>query len=660
MKYNKSLVLFMIFTVITCISIVGSASAADTGNNTTINDTNTTNTAIDTNTTGQSKYKGPQTNTTKWSNTDIPDAGGSVVVTKNGTVYDLSYSGHLYAISPKGTTLWNLNLNKALWGIDYDYYSTLGSPAVGKDGTIYVSISKFLVAVNPNGTVKWNYTTGANSGTTYSSPVIGPDGTIYFINGENLYAIDPTLPDPNNEDAKWHKYLNVPKGGLALSPDGKVIYVGSHGTQLLYAINTTDGSEIWARSIGDTQCTPVVGPDGTIYMVGDKFYAFNPDGSGKWNCTLSGSSSMGIVIASDGTIYVGTSSGLYALDPTNSANHIKWSQPIGSITYATGLTVGSDGTIYAITDDGMLYALNFKGDTIWKSNLGGEGGVTPVIYPDGTLYAGSYETGIFTFQDLIANLTTTLGANPLNCTFTDTSSNIPTQWSWKFGDGNTSTDQNPTHKYANPGTYTVTLTVTTANGDTNTTTQTITVNKDITAPTATTKPNGTYNNPNITLTSSDDFDQNPTLYYSLDNGVTWHTAAKTTTLNLADGTYTVQYYAEDATGNKGATQTATYTIDTKAPTASANIVSGTYNTNKVVTIIMNENGNIYYTLNGATPTTSSTRYTGPITISSTKTLKYIAVDASGNSSPVYTATYNIDKIAPKISATTPKNQAGSV
>jgi PKD repeat protein len=39
-----------------------------------------------------------------------------------------------------------------------------------------------------------------------------------------------------------------------------------------------------------------------------------------------------------------------------------------------------------------------------------------------------------------------------------------TQWLWNFGDGNTSTQQNPTHNYAAPGNYTVTLTTTSAVG----------------------------------------------------------------------------------------------------------------------------------------------------------------------------------------------------
>lgn len=43
--------------------------------------------------------------------------------------------------------------------------------------------------------------------------------------------------------------------------------------------------------------------------------------------------------------------------------------------------------------------------------------------------------------------------------FTDESSNLPTSWSWDFGDGSTSTLQNPTHHYLTNGTYTACLTV---------------------------------------------------------------------------------------------------------------------------------------------------------------------------------------------------------
>ncbi|MCI4668479.1 MAG: PKD domain-containing protein [Bacteroidia bacterium] len=58
------------------------------------------------------------------------------------------------------------------------------------------------------------------------------------------------------------------------------------------------------------------------------------------------------------------------------------------------------------------------------------------------------------------------GCAPISVSFTDLTSGFATvtAWEWDFGDGLTSTDQNPTHIYANDGLYTVTLTVTDANG----------------------------------------------------------------------------------------------------------------------------------------------------------------------------------------------------
>jgi PKD repeat protein len=50
------------------------------------------------------------------------------------------------------------------------------------------------------------------------------------------------------------------------------------------------------------------------------------------------------------------------------------------------------------------------------------------------------------------------GPAPLRVTCTDQSSNNPTAWSWQFGDGGTSSAQNPTHVYSAQGVYTVTLT----------------------------------------------------------------------------------------------------------------------------------------------------------------------------------------------------------
>jgi len=53
--------------------------------------------------------------------------------------------------------------------------------------------------------------------------------------------------------------------------------------------------------------------------------------------------------------------------------------------------------------------------------------------------------------------TPTYGKAPLTVTFTDTSDASPTKWNWDFGDGTTSTVQNPQHTYTTAGSYNVSL-----------------------------------------------------------------------------------------------------------------------------------------------------------------------------------------------------------
>jgi len=58
----------------------------------------------------------------------------------------------------------------------------------------------------------------------------------------------------------------------------------------------------------------------------------------------------------------------------------------------------------------------------------------------------------------------TSGMTPLAVNFTDTSTGGPTSWNWSFGDGTTSTAQNPSHMYSATGIYTVSLTATNSVG----------------------------------------------------------------------------------------------------------------------------------------------------------------------------------------------------
>lgn len=113
------------------------------------------------------------------------------------------------------------------------------------------------------------------------------------------------------------------------------------------------------------------------------------------------------------------------------------------------------------------------------------------------------------------------------------------------------------------------------------------------------------------------------------------------------GAHSVTATAQDAAGNVSAASAAlSVTVDTTNAGVTASPAGGTYASAVSVTLSSEAGAAIYYTTNGTTPTTASTRYTTAITISATTTLKAISVDVAGNTSAVMSQTYTIGGAAP--------------
>ena len=87
----------------------------------------------------------------------------------------------------------------------------------------------------------------------------------------------------------------------------------------------------------------------------------------------------------------------------------------------------------------------------------------------------------------------------------------------------------------------------------------------------------------------------------------------------------------------------TYTLVTQVATPAFNPPPGTYSAVQSVTIsTTTPNATIYYTVDGTTPTTSSTKYTGSISVGTTETLSAIAVASGFSNSPVASGLYTIE------------------
>jgi len=143
-----------------------------------------------------------------------------------------------------------------------------------------------------------------------------------------------------------------------------------------------------------------------------------------------------------------------------------------------------------------------------------------------------------------------------------------------------------------------------------------------------------------------------TIYYTTDG------STPTTSSNVFSGPITVSGaetlnaiavasgYATSPTG------TAAYAIDPVLPTPTFSVSAGTYATAQPVSISEAAAGaTIYYTTNGTTPTTSSSVYSGPITVGATETLQAIAVETGYTNSAVAIAAYTLAPALPAVTFT---------
>jgi hypothetical protein len=134
----------------------------------------------------------------------------------------------------------------------------------------------------------------------------------------------------------------------------------------------------------------------------------------------------------------------------------------------------------------------------------------------------------------------------------------------------------------------------------------------------------------------------------LDSGTT---TALNYSRSLADGVWNFFVRSVDNAGNESADASSQVLVDTVAPATPVipltDAQPGDYFTDLALHLESSDANSftIYYTLDGTTPSSSSTAYTGSaITVDHTLTLKAVAVDTAGNVSGVLTADYAIAPI----------------
>ena len=311
---------------------------------------------------------------------------GGIALGADGTIYAGSQAAVL-ALNPDGSLRWKSPANSARL------------PVIGRDGSIFAASSWGIIfGFSADGAMNWKPGYGLTGFSV--PPAIGEGGTLYYINTMgDIYAFpahgsapiwslstvragmmnaSAILPGNDRPDGSMRAPAVVENNGMIVVPR-------SHWLEEF----SDEGHQAWILEMTSGHLGPAaLGKDGTIYLGDDqqKVFAVDRSGENMWEFAADSNILASPVVDADGNIYFNTSRVVYALKPDGS---LKW-QTQTIHTCRTGPTLAADGTIYIGAEDGMN-AFTGDGSEKWWLHMKMVGGA-PTIGSDGTIYA---ECGFF-------------------------------------------------------------------------------------------------------------------------------------------------------------------------------------------------------------------------------------------------------------------------
>jgi outer membrane protein assembly factor BamB/flagellar basal body-associated protein FliL len=237
---------------------------------------------------------------------------------------------------------------------------------------------------DPNGnslTYKWDF--GDGTGTRWKNS----SKASHYYNKTGNYIVTLNVSDGSlwDIDTCTIKVSNGPQ--LASSQWPMYMNNLQHTGLSNYDTSKNGGKLLWKYGTeGRIASSPVIGPDGTIYIGSDDyyFYAINSDGSIKWNINFGSSIHSSPAISNDGTLVIDCNGRLYLIHP-NGTKKLEIEEAGGS---SSSPVIGSDGIIYSSYSK-FLKAFYPNGTEKWRYKIGNLHKSSPAIGYDNTIYIGS-------------------------------------------------------------------------------------------------------------------------------------------------------------------------------------------------------------------------------------------------------------------------------
>lgn len=337
---------------------------------------------------GTIKWKFPLTSTSCSYEPALSNDGATLYVPSGNSLVainlaSIQFDANKIVTNTSAATLWT-----------YSMGTYVNTPSVDPNGNIYIqSQPSGVMKISSNGAAAWSNVYNPRSPSSWpgadgaSRIAIGKEGDIYVSEGggklHSIYSADGTQ--------KWVSD-NGQTGGTktpAIGSTGLLYSAGYNYQYYLYSMNPANKQSVNFGTLPSSVNLPSIGADNSIYNLGSNYlYKIGADQSVWSPQYYHGGYPLGQpATASDGTIYSVTSSKVTAVNPDGT---LKWAYT-PNFTVSGTPAVGNDGMIYVVSQYGMI-GLTSEGSLDWRINDAAHIFFSsPVMGPDGTLYALGYE-----------------------------------------------------------------------------------------------------------------------------------------------------------------------------------------------------------------------------------------------------------------------------
>ena len=329
--------------------------------------------------TGKSPYETISNGEMFWFSQINGNISGNIVIDSEGNIYVTS-EGKIYSFDKNGNERWEF--------VNIGVASEISGISISRDVIIAPKSGDTLYFVNQTDGTQFGHS-NIYQGSSVYPPIVDENANVYIVSeyqydneGYNLVIVPYSIWENGGKPTSISLGKSKPVASPTIINNNLVAVACEDGLKI---VNIPSALIVFSMSGNTNGVRPVVGPGNIVYAVlGDSIMAVDSEFNQIWKTKVSEGVGKCLVLDEEqGLFAINAKGNLYRYDLITGEETL-----ISDLGFTSGILIGSDGKLY-VGADKSFYALNGEGKELWKVDIGETIIGNPVMDSNGTIYLTS-------------------------------------------------------------------------------------------------------------------------------------------------------------------------------------------------------------------------------------------------------------------------------